>query len=89
MKSEMRIFAFAPQTFKMWGVTGGYRLSQDLSPLEAPLRPDQGVGFAFSNSQNPRQIRIKAETWPAGSSHVGSGSHHKVMHLQFASRRIA
>jgi hypothetical protein len=89
MKSEMRIFAFVPQTFKMWGVTGGYRLSQHLSPLEAPLRPDQGVGFVFQTAKTLVKSVIKAETWPAGSSHVGSGSHHKVMHLQFASRWIA
>src|SRR6476646_2467817 len=65
----------------MWGVTGGYRLSQPAPAGWDPLIPQLRCSDYCAATKKPVKSVIKAETMRAGSSHFGSGSKHKVMHL--------
>src|ERR1043166_4646839 len=89
MKSEMRIFAFAPQTLKIWGVNGGYRLTQQLAVARRiPFVRIKVFRLVFSEPKHPINSVIKAESSATGSSHVGSGSNDRVMNLQFCSSTL-
>jgi hypothetical protein len=57
MKSEMRIFAFAPQTLKIGGVIGGYRLTQQLQPPDwVPLSLIKVFGLLFKPPKHCHQM---------------------------------
>src|SRR6476646_11889194 len=70
----------------MWGVTGGYRLSQPAPAGWDPLIPQLRCSDYCASTKKPVKSVIKAETMRAGSSHFGSGSKHKVMHVYASSQ---